>query len=162
MSTVIQRAHADVEAGHPWMARDRLVSALQQRQDDEILHLLAEVHAQMGDLPAAGALWFATARDDERARAAIAAWRERHPGQIARWNSIPSPVRRHACTPELNALQDAASRASRARTGPEPQDIPAEAWWEKVVFGGGCLLTVLALVALIGIGLMTVMGWIWG
>ena len=70
MSTVIQRAHADVEAGHPWMARDRLVSALHQRQDDEILHLLAEVHAQMGDLPAAGALWFATARDDERARAA--------------------------------------------------------------------------------------------
>lgn len=137
------------------------VGALQQRQDDEILHLLAEVHAQMGDLPAAGALWFATARDDERARAAIAAWRERHPGLIARWNSIPSPVRRHACTPELNALEgrceQGLARSDRPGTPGHPRrGMVGEGRLRRRVPAVG-----LALVALIGIGLMTVMGWIW-
>ncbi len=41
MSTVIEHARADLDAGRPWMARDRLVSALRDRHDDEILDLLA-------------------------------------------------------------------------------------------------------------------------
>ena len=162
MSTVIQRAHTDLVSGRPWLARDRLVSALRERQDDEIVDLLAEVHEQLGDLPAAGALWFVTGRDDDRARTALEAWRERHPGERARWNSIPSPVRRHVDTHELRALREASARASRARTGPEPQDIPAEAWWERVVFGGGCLISVATVIALIGIGLSTVWSWLGG
>jgi hypothetical protein len=162
MSTLIQRAGADLDAGRPWMARDRLVGALRDRQDDEVLDLLAEVHQQLGDLPAAAALWFVTGRDDDVSRAALAAWHERHPTDQRRWNSIPSPVRRHARTPQLIALQDAATRASRAGTAPVGTEAAPEAWWERIVFGGGCLLTVVSTLALIGIGMWTVWQWIWG
>jgi hypothetical protein len=161
VSGAVERARADLEAGRPWMARDRLTSALAQRQDDEILDLLAEVHAVMGDLPAAGALWFATGRDDETARPALDAWSERNPTDERRWLSIPSPVRRHATTANLTALRDAATAASRARTSPPAPDQPDEAWWERIVFGGGCLVGVLWLVAMVGIGMWTVLRWIW-
>lgn len=161
MSTVIERAHADLDAGRPWMARDRLVSALRDRQDDEVLNLLAEVHEQLGDLPAAGALWFVTGLEDDRARTALEAWRERHPGERARWNSIPSPVRRHARAPQLIALREDATRVSRAGTAPAAE-VPDEAWWEPVVVGGGCLLVVAGVLALIVIGAGTVWGWLWG
>lgn len=158
----VERARADLDAGRPWMARDRLTSALAQRQDDEILDLLAEVHATLGDLPAAGALWFATGRDDESTRPALDAWSERNPTDERRWLSVPSPVRRHATTPTLTALRDAAAASSRARTSPPVPNHPDEAWWERIVFGGGCLVGVLWLVAMVGIGMWTVVRWIWG
>jgi hypothetical protein len=161
MSTVIQRARADLDAGRPWMARDRLVSALRDRQDDEVLDLLAEVHAQLGDLPAAGALWFVTGRDDEISRVALLAWYERHPTDQRRWDNIPSPVRRHARAPQLIALREDATRASRAGTAPAA-DVPVEAWWEPIVFGGGFLVLVAWVFSMIGIGMWTAWGWIWG
>ncbi|MGL5851537.1 MAG: hypothetical protein ACRCZD_12215 [Phycicoccus sp.] len=50
----VERARADLDAGRPWLARDRLSRVLAPRQDDEVLDLLAETHAVMHDLPAAG------------------------------------------------------------------------------------------------------------
>ena len=102
-----------------------------------------------------------TGRDDDRARVALNGWRERHPGEQARWNSIPSPVRRHVRTPQPTALREAAAQTSRATTAPAA-DMTVEAWWEPVVLGGGFLVLVVWVVSMIGIGKWTVWGWIWG
>ena len=75
--TAIARARADLVAGRHWKARDRLDGLLSVRQDSEVADLLATVHYEMHDLPAAGALWFVTGRNDEVARESIAAWRQR-------------------------------------------------------------------------------------
>ena len=76
-----------------------------------MLELLATVHHDLGDLPAAGALWFVTGRSDEPAQTSIAAWRERHGGPAAQWFSIPSTVReRHGGRPHIVELERAASR----------------------------------------------------
>ncbi|MFC0003214.1 hypothetical protein [Micromonospora siamensis] len=62
MSDAVARARADLAAGRPWKARNRLTGVLVHRQDREVLDLLATVHHEMRDLPAAGAItvvvWF--------------------------------------------------------------------------------------------------------
>jgi hypothetical protein len=67
VTTSIALARADLDEGRAWKARDRLDGLLTTRQDDEVLDLMGEVRFAMGDLPAAGALWFVTGRDDETA-----------------------------------------------------------------------------------------------
>jgi hypothetical protein len=150
-----------VAAGRIWKARDRLTGLLIHRQDEDVLDLLATVHHQMHDLPAAGALWFVTGRDDEHARTAIEAWRERHGNDHDRWNSIPAPIRRQARGTTLTALKESAGRevegTARMRRG-QPVE---EAWWEPIVFGGGAIVFGLWLVTMIVIGMWTVVRWIW-
>lgn len=141
------------------MARDRLVSLLGIRQDDEVLDRLAEVHHLMGDLPAAGALWFVTGRDDETSRPAIAAWEERHGGDLRRWNSIPSPVRRHASSPSLEALRTAQVRESRQRTAPPARSAEPTTWGDRV-FAGIAVTVLLSFVAMFLLGVVTVGRWI--
>ncbi|RJS47369.1 DUF6584 family protein [Nocardioides cavernaquae] len=80
MTDALARARADLAAGRPWKARDRLTGLLTVRQDPELLDLLATVHFEMQDLPAAGALWFATGRTDADALEAIAARLAMQPG----------------------------------------------------------------------------------
>ncbi len=92
MRGAIDRARLDIEDGRLWKARDRLSGGLVHRQDDEFVDLLATVHHRMGDLPAAGALWFVIGRDDGTARAAIAAWQERCGDELDRYFSIPNPL----------------------------------------------------------------------
>jgi hypothetical protein len=147
------------------MARDRLRGLLAHRQDDELLDLLATVHHQMLDLPAAGALWFVTGRDDELARASTAAWRARYGNDEARWTSIPAPVRRQVSGRHLAELERAAARTRTGLgTGPGArggQLLEREPWWVPVVFGGGAVLFLLAVLVVIGAGLWTVAGWVW-
>lgn len=106
VSPVIERARADIAAGRLWKARDRLLGALVHRADDEVLDLLGEVHFAMGDLPAAGALWFVTGRADADADRALPAWRERNGGSALQlYLSLPPLVRRTSTNPEVLALK---------------------------------------------------------
>jgi len=50
--------------------------------------MTCKTHHDMQDLPAAGALWFVTGRDDDKARNSIVAWRERYGSDRERWRSI--------------------------------------------------------------------------
>ncbi|MBY8871345.1 hypothetical protein K7640_05750 [Micromonospora sp. PLK6-60] len=160
MSDGLTRARADLAAGRPWKALDRLNGVLAHRQDHEVLDLLATVHYEMRNLPAAGAAWFVLDHDDDAARRAIAAWREQHGTDIARWHSIPAPLRRHVHTAPLEGLREAARRADKgAARDLGPAGEPG-AWWEPVVFGGGCLVVLFCFLALVGIGIWTVVGWI--
>ncbi|MET0999596.1 MAG: DUF6584 family protein [Marmoricola sp.] len=161
MTASIARARADLAAGRAWQARDRLNGLLAHRQDAEVLDLLATVHYEMHDLPAAGALWFVTGRDDEMAHASVAAWRDRHGNDEARWLSIPGPVRRRARSRHLSALEGAAKRV-RAGRRPRWNAVSyhhSERWWERfepAIFGA---LAIWAL-AMMGIGMWTVIQWI--
>lgn len=161
MNSSLDRARADLEAGRPWKARDRLNGILGDRQDAEVLDLLAAVHYEMHDLPAAGAIWFVTGRDDHMAQDAIAAWRERHGNDEARWRSIPSPIRSKARSQHLGALEGAAKRASAGRRSRWDAPSPyAESRWERVesIAFGAVAVWVLVM---IGIGMWTVFWWIW-
>jgi hypothetical protein len=116
--TALDRAREDLAAGRAWKARDRLNGLLTIRQDDEVLDLLGTACAQMGDLPAAGAAWFVTGRDDRAAREALAAWRWRHGNAAAQWQSIPRPVRDASRARHVAELQRA---AQTVRTGYVPR-----------------------------------------
>lgn len=89
VTDALDRARADLADGRAWKARDRLTGMLATRRDDDLVDLLAQAHYEMGDLPAAGALWFVTGRRDDRAENAMAAWRERAGNEEARWSSLP-------------------------------------------------------------------------
>lgn len=161
MNDAIARAHADLVAGRAWKARDRLNGLLAYRQDVQVLDLLATVHHQMGDLPAAGALWFVTGRADEMARTSIAAWHERYGTDEARWHSVPGPIRRKVRSQRLQSLRGAARRTTD-RTMSEGQPYRyTEAWWERILWGGGAIAFLLWVVAMVGIGMFTVIKWIW-
>jgi hypothetical protein len=158
----LARARSDLASGRAWKARDRLNGILIYRQDVEVLDLLAMVYHSMHDLPAAGALWFATGRDDDLARESIAAWRERFGNDAARWRSIPAAVRRGELGANLTQLKrDASATPYSGRRAGRASPLPAPSWWEPVVFGGGAILFGLWLVTMIVTGMWTVLRWIW-
>ena len=75
----IDRARDDLAAQRPWKARERLRSYLKAFPLDAVARdLLGQTLYDMRDLPAAGALWFLSERDDDDARAAIDALRDEH------------------------------------------------------------------------------------
>ena len=155
------RARAELDAGRQWKARDLLTGLLVHRQDLEVLDLLATVHHEMQDLPAAGALWFVTGRDDDKARNSIVAWRERYGSDRERWRSIPGPIRREVPASHLGSLQEAATSEVGRFSRPRQTNEHTDAWWEPIVFGGGAIAFVLWVVAMFGIGMWTVVRWIW-
>lgn len=160
MTNSLARARADLASGRAWKARDRLTGLLVHRQDDEVLDLLATVHHEMRNLPSAGALWFITGRDDDPARAAVAAWRERYGSDPERWRSLPAPVRAIGHSATLRSLREAAGQVPKVAGRGHSTEV-TEAWWEPIVFGGGGIALLLWFVAMVGIGMVTVMRWIW-
>ena len=161
MSDGLARASADLAAGRPWSARNRLNGVLAHRQDTEVLDLLATVHYEMQDLPAAGALWYVLGRDDDAAQRSIEAWTLQYGNDIARWRSIPAPVRRAVGTEQLEGLRRAAGQAGKGGTRDLVPAGQSEAWWEPIVFGGCAIVGVAWLVAMVVIGMWTVVWWIW-
>lgn len=165
MTDALARARADLDAGRPWKARDRLTGLLAVRQDPELLDLLAAVHFSMSDLPAAGALWFITGRDDPDALLAVAAWRERFGNDEARWQSLPRVVRSNATDRALRDLRRSARNVQEERSArhraewrqADRQAQPSSVSETAIVWALIGLL--ISLVALILIGAGTVIGW---
>lgn len=162
MTTSIARARADLEAGRYWKARDRLNGLIRDRPDRQVIELLATVHHAMHDLPAAGALWFVTGRQDEVAQLSIAAWRERHGNEEARWHSIPSPVRRTARLQHLKALEGAAREVAVERRSGSVSfgHLRTASRWEWV--GSMAVGTfMICAIAMVVVGVWTTVEWIW-
>jgi len=165
----LERARRDMTAGRAWKARDRLTGLLVHRPDAAVADELAGIHHAMGDLPAAGALWFVTGRNGADAQESVAAWREQHGDAASQWRTIPGPLRdafaseRHMITLEAEAREADHARIrryQRNQRGQSPngpvgveriRDILISTFW----IGAG-----LAVMALLIIGLMTVWGWI--
>lgn len=161
MTDALARARADLAAGQAWKARDRLTGVMSTRTDDEVLDLLGEVYFQMGDLPAAGSLWFVTGRNDESAQAAIAAWHERFRGAEARWHSVPRARRMSADEAHLKQLQHNSQLAARARWDMKRERVHAADRVHSTDWEGIVIMTVVFVVlALMAIGAVTVLRWI--
>jgi uncharacterized protein DUF6584 len=96
MASLTDRVAADIASGRLWKARDRLAGALRMEPtDQEILDQLGGVYYRMGDLPAAGRLWFLTTRTGPESASAIAAFFERYghePADIVGALPIRAPI----------------------------------------------------------------------
>lgn len=82
----LDNALADLEAGRPWMARDRLHGTNPWGTGNaEVFDLLGRVHAAMNDQPAAGLAWFLSDRsgDDPEIAAALEVMRQRYKNPVA-------------------------------------------------------------------------------
>ena len=120
-SGAVERARADLAAGRAWKARDRLTGYLRDEYDDEALELLGEVHHTMGDLPAAGAAWFGTARRGRDVDEAIEAWRDRYDDHFPEmWRSLPRTVREQPGNKRVEALRRRAEQTGAAAASIRP------------------------------------------
>lgn len=165
-SGAVERARADLAAGRAWKARDRLTGFLRDEYDDEALELLGEVHHTMGDLPAAGAAWFGTARRGRDVDEAIEAWRERYDDHFPEmWRSLPRTVREQPGNKRVEALRRRAEQTVAAAAAARPSAGAHETSSNQ---GGGgpdaavVIAGILAVVFLICavIGFVTLLRWI--
>lgn len=118
---VVERARAARDAGAAWRARDLLAAHVEAERDPEALSLLGEVLHDMGDLPRAGAIWFAAGAKGPEVDAAVAAWREQaHDDFGAMWRSLPASVRAEPRPRRLEALRERAEAAEAASVAAAP------------------------------------------
>lgn len=126
-SDVVRAAKAALATGQAWKARDLLEDHLEQERDPQAMKLLGEVLHRMGDLPGAGAAWFATSAKGPLIDEAIAAWRADHDDDfMAMWASIPAAARREPLTPKLSALRAKALEADPKLDDAHPSDTGAD------------------------------------
>lgn len=117
---VLTDARAAVDAGAAWRARDLLAAHVEAESDPDALALLGEVYQSMGDLPRAGAIWFASGAKGPEADAAVAAWRAQSGDDFGvMWRSLPASARVEPLPRRIEALRERA-RAAGA-------DVDAEA-----------------------------------
>lgn len=79
VSSLRERVEEDVRRGRLWKARDRLAGMIRTDPTNQWgLNRLGEIYFRMGDLPAAGRVWFLTDREGPEWDSALAAFYERH------------------------------------------------------------------------------------
>ncbi|MBM6401621.1 hypothetical protein [Phycicoccus sonneratiae] len=166
---VLAEARAHIEEGSAWKARDLLAAHVETREDAEALTMLGHVLHGMGDLPRAGAMWFAAGTKGPEADAAVAAWREQSGDDFAvMWRSLPTPVREEPRPARIEALHAKALDADpRLDADPEPfvrtgELVAAPEDEADGVDGAqviGWILAALFVVAAV-IGVVTVLGWL--
>ncbi|WP_336921493.1 DUF6584 family protein [Aquipuribacter sp. SD81] len=184
----LEHARHDLAAGRPWLARDRLLGTLGTRHGDrDALLLLGEVHLAMNDLPAAGAAWLLTDRDDAAATTAADAFRERYrkpaaraerlpmhrplteypPDAVARVRALRAELTAEGWTwhPPARAQPPGRARERRHRDSFPEVDAPPRGWPRRLRdIGLGALLVylVVGFLAVWVIGFVTALRWIWG
>ncbi|NHI18779.1 hypothetical protein H9L10_14805 [Phycicoccus endophyticus] len=173
MSTadLLAQARSHLEAGQPWKARDLLLARVEATEDTEALVQLGYVLHGMGDLPRAGAMWFAAGVKGPEADVAVAAWREQADDDFAAmWRSLPAGVRAEPRSPRVEALRAKAVLADPRLESPEepvvrPGELTAPPDLEPA--GGGVdaaqvigWVVAAAFVVCAVIGVVTVLGWI--
>jgi hypothetical protein len=114
-SAPVRRAREAREAGELWKARDVLAAHVEGSQDPEALVELGEVLFEMGDLPRAGAIWFAAGAKGADVDAAVAAWREQCNDDFAvMWAALPASARSQPRPRRIEALRERALNSQAA------------------------------------------------
>ena len=133
---VLEQARAAIDAGATWRARDLLAAHVEADRDPAVLTMLGEVYTSMGDLPRAGAIWFAAGAKGDEVDAAVSAWRAQSRDDFTlMWWSLPASVRVEPMPRRIEALRERAraaggdvdaevSRTASDVVGPRP-DGPA-------------------------------------
>ncbi len=163
----VRRARAAREAGPLWKARDVLMGYVEGAQDGEALVELGDVLFEMGDLPRAGAVWFAAGAKGPEVDASVAAWREQaHDDFAVMWAGLPASARSQPRPRRIEALRERAlnseaaavaelAAADEAAGAPEEEDIGGFdiAWFIAWVLA-------VAFVVFAVVGVVTVLGWL--
>ena len=164
MERTLARVDADLRAGNVQMARtrlDSLVRSLPHRLDAR--DRLADVCRLEGDLVEAGRWSYLSEHPDPAEVAAFEHACGDNPVRIMRGLRWPGPDEAAATEHAQVRLLDVRARAE-AKAGKTLQwtdhgrDVGSP--WPDIVFGGGCAVVVIVLVALLAIGVSTVVGWI--
>jgi len=114
-STPLRLAREAREAGQLWKARDLLGDHVEGSRDPEALVELGEVLFEMGDLPRAGAVWFAAGAKGPDVDAAVAAWREQsHDDFAVMWAGLPASARSQPRPRRIEALRERALNSEAA------------------------------------------------
>jgi hypothetical protein len=168
-SAPVRAARVAREAGELWKARDLLVAHVEGTRDTEALAELGEVLFEMGDLPRAGAVWFAAGARGPDADAAVAAWRQQaHDDFAVMWGSLPASARLQPRPRRIEALRERAlnSQAATVKEVAEADDAVGgldvdeepdgfdAAWFIAWVLA-------VAFVVLAVVGAVTVLNWVW-
>jgi hypothetical protein len=115
VSAPVRLAREAREAGELWKARDVLAAHVEGSQDPEALVELGEVLFEMGDLPRAGAIWFAAGAKGAHVDAAVAAWREQSNDDFAAmWAGLPASARTQPRPRRIEALRERALNSQAA------------------------------------------------
>ncbi len=165
-SEPVRRARQAREAGQLWKARDVLVGHVEGARDTEAMVELGEVLFEMGDLPRAGAVWFAAGAKGPDVDAAVTAWREQsHDDFAVMWRGLPASARSQPRPRRLEALRERALNAEAATVAEvaaadEAAGVAAEdisgfdaAWFIAWVLA-------VAFVVFAVIGVVTAIGWL--
>ena len=119
---ILEEARAARDAGSAWLARDLLTDHVEHERDPEALALLGEVLYDMGDLPRAGAVWFAAGATGPEVDSAVAAWRQQTGDDFtAMWHSLPASVQAEPRPRRVEALRSRALDAG-ADLGSAPSE----------------------------------------
>ncbi len=166
----MDRAREALDAGAAWRARDILTEYVETDRDPEALAFLGEVLNRMGDLPRAGAMWFAAGAKGPEVDRAVAAWRERaHDDFAAMWEDLPASVQDQPRAPRIEALREKAMAADPAVVEPPLARLPGTDVGDDVGDDGDSgtdaaqvIAWVLAaiFVVLAVVGAVTVLGWL--
>jgi hypothetical protein len=159
----VERARRALDDGVTWRARDILLEHVEHERDVEALTLLGEVLHDMGDLPRAGAMWFAAGAKGPQVDAAVAAWREQsHDHFDTMWAALPPSVQEEPRAPRVEALREKARASS-----PDDPDLAAPTADVTPDEGKGtdaaqviAWILAAAFVVLAVVGAVTVLGWI--
>lgn len=128
MAPAVRDALSALELGHDRRARSLLQAHLGHTRDLEAMKLLGDVLHGLGDLPGAGAVWFAIGAKGPAVDEAVSAWRTKHGDDFAKmWNSIPAGIRTAPLPPRLAALKAKADQVEATRRIPEPVAEPKAA-----------------------------------
>ena len=158
---VVAQARALVDSGRSWRARDLLTAHVETERDVEALSLLGHVHQGMGDLPRAGAAWFAAGVRGPEADEAVAAWRERsHDDFGVMWRSLPPAFQAEPRPARIEALRTRAFGSG----SPEPELPPSQEDPDEDEGGTDAAQVVGWIVAAVFVfcavvGFVTVLGW---
>jgi hypothetical protein len=161
----------EVARGRLWKARDRLRGHLRDDPaNQDVLDMLGAVHFAMGDLPEAGRHWWLTDRDDESARSARVAFEERFGTDAeAVLRALPRPARPDRYPPPVRArLEEVVAAAGIplatwrwARPAAERlPDVRRPPSLRSRIGVAGPPIAFVALIALLLIGLATIVGWV--
>jgi len=159
----VDRARDALDDGATWRARDILLAHVEEQNDPEALTLLGEVLNGMGDLPRAGAIWFAAGARGPEVDRAVAAWRQQSRDDFAvMWASLPAAVREEPRARRVEALREKALAAEPAATEGEEDASVDEDDGEGGTDAAQVIAWVLAaaFVVLAVVGAVTVLGWL--
>lgn len=150
----LEKCREEIARGELWKARDRLQGLFVTCYfDPAVADLLADVYHRMGDLPQAGRFWMLVDRDDDRARAARAAFEARFPDPVERVNQLPLRRGFRRFPPAVLARIEALAARTGLTGDPEREerrpDYSDQAGFKNAVIQGGCFFLLLVVAVLI-------------